>query len=190
MELPLSCAGLASAVLAQPCPLIFLDTAAILDILRVPFRHELQVDIVGSAVGIVDDAVTDPRRVWLVTSANVIHEFDDSRQYVREELDARLRDINLAMGRISNIARLVFPERRIGAFDLPELKLEHRIQGIVDKLVDSILVFRGSVTCIGRARDRLWAGLPPASRAKQEFKDCEIFRAIPGTRFVASNARF
>ena len=49
-----------------------------------------------------------------------IQELDDGRQYVREELDARLRDINLAIGRISNIARLVFPERRIGAFDLFE----------------------------------------------------------------------
>jgi hypothetical protein len=28
---------------------------------------------------------------------------------------------------------------------------------------------------VSRARDRLWAGLPPASRSKQEFKDCEIF---------------
>jgi hypothetical protein len=45
MELPLSCADLASAVLAQPCPLVFLDTAAILDILRVPFRHDWRLAV-------------------------------------------------------------------------------------------------------------------------------------------------
>src|ERR1017187_1544382 len=65
MPAPLPCGDLAAAVMAQPCPLLFLDTAAILDILRVPFRHELQVDIVDSAAAIVDKVLADPRRIWL-----------------------------------------------------------------------------------------------------------------------------
>ncbi len=44
----------------------------------------------------------------------------------------------------------------------------------MDRLVSSLIVFRGT-DCIGKARDRLWAGQPPASKSKQEFKDCEIF---------------
>jgi len=46
---------LAASVCACPQPVIFLDTSAILDILRVPFRHELQVDIVDSAAALVED---------------------------------------------------------------------------------------------------------------------------------------
>jgi hypothetical protein len=175
MALPLSLADLAAAVVAQPCPLLFLDTAAILDILRVPFRHELQVDIVDSAATIVDEALADPRRVWLVTSANVIQEFEGRRTYVADELNARIRDLHLAIARVSSIARIAFPERRIGSLDLRELKLEERIQGIMNRFVDSMVMFRGTPTCVGKARDRLWAGLAPASKAKQEFKDCEIF---------------
>ena len=162
-------------MIAHPCPLLFLDTAAILDILRVPFRHELQVDIVDSAATIVDEALADPRRVWLVTSANVVQEFEGRRDYVMDELNARIRDLNLSIARISSVAKIAFPERRISWVDLPELKLPQRIQGIMDRLVDSMVIFRGTAACVGRARDRLWAGLPPASKAKQEFKDCEIF---------------
>jgi hypothetical protein len=155
--------------------LLFLDTAAILDVMRVPFRHELQVDIVDSAATIVDEALADPRRVWLVTSANVIQEYEGRRTYVREELNARIRDLNLSIARVSSVARIAFPERRIVSLDWPELKLEERIQGIMDRLVDSMAIFQGTAACIGKARDRLWAGLPPSSKSKQEFKDCEIF---------------
>jgi hypothetical protein len=175
MSLPLPCADLAAAVVAQPCPLLFLDTAAILDILRVPFRHELQVDIVDSAATLIDEALADPRRVWLVTSANVIQELEGRRTYVRDELNARIRDLNLSITRVASIAKIVFPERRIVSLDLPELKLEQRIQGIMDRLVGSMAIFQGTTTCVGKARDRLWAGFPPSSKSKQEFKDCEIF---------------
>ena len=112
MSLPLPCADLASAVIAHPCPLLFLDTAAILDILRVPFRHELQVDIVDSAATIVDEALADPRRVWLVTSANVVQEFEGRRDYVMDELNARIRDLNLSIARIWSVAKIAFPEIR------------------------------------------------------------------------------
>ncbi|MGA2739660.1 MAG: hypothetical protein ABSG65_19750 [Bryobacteraceae bacterium] len=174
MPLSLSCVDLAAAVTAQPCPLLFLDTAAILDV-RVPFRHELQVDIVDSAATIVDDAVAEPRRVWLVTSANVMQEFEGRLSYVMDELTARLRDLSLSIARVSSVAKIAFPERRFDTLNLPELKLEKRMHGIMDRLVNSMVIFRGTPLCVGKARDRLWAGLPPASKARQEFKDCEIF---------------
>jgi hypothetical protein len=171
----MACADLASAMVEQPQPLLFLDTAAILDILRLPFRHELQVDILDSALTIVDEALANPRKVWLITTANVMQEFEGRRHDVANELNARIRDLELSITRISSIAKIAFPERRIGLLDLPELKLEQRIHGIVDRLVSSMIVFRGSTTCVAKARDRLWSGLAPASKAKQEFKDCEIF---------------
>lgn len=175
MSLPLPCADLAAAAVAQPCPLLFLDTAAILDILRVPFRHGLQVDIVDSAATLVDEALADPRRVWLVTSANVIQEFEGRRTYVREELDAAIRDLDVSIARVSNVAKLAYPERRSVSLDLAELKLGQRIQGIMDRLVDSMVIFQGTPICVSKARNRVWAGLPPSSKSQQEFKDCEIF---------------
>lgn len=175
MRQPLACADLAATLIALPRPVLFLDTAAILDVLRVPFRHELQADIIDSAATIVDDALADPRRIWLVTTANVMQELDGCRRFVTEELHGRMRELSLSITRVSSLARLVFPERRVALPDGVELKLGERILRIMDRLVNSTMIFQGTATCIGKARDRVWAGIPPASKAKQEFKDCEIF---------------
>jgi len=70
---------------------------------------------------------------------------------------------------------MVFPEKRIASPEGVELILGERILQIMDRLVDSTMVYRGTATCIGKASERVWAGIPPASEAKQEYKDCEIF---------------
>jgi hypothetical protein len=69
----------------------------------------------------------------------------------------------------------MFPDRRIANVEWLDVSLNERIVGVMDRLVTSMSVYRGTTQCVGRARERLWAGRPPASRAKQQFKDCEIF---------------
>jgi hypothetical protein len=167
---------LAVTVAARQFPLIFLDTAAILDILRVPYRQNVQFEILESAVAIVDDSVSDSRRVWAVTTtANVIQEFQTHREREREALESQIAASNRSMARLSRLASTVFPERRISHIDWLGLSLSERVLGIMDRFVESLIVFRGTSECVGKARDRLWAGMPPASRSKQEYKDCEIF---------------
>jgi hypothetical protein len=57
---------IAAAATALRRPLLFLDTVAILDISRVPYRQELQVDIMESVAAMIDDLVANTRRVWVV----------------------------------------------------------------------------------------------------------------------------
>lgn len=166
---------LVESICALPRPLMFLDTAGILDILRVPFRPELQVDIINSAAALVEDLSVAPRRIWVVSTANVAQEFYARREGVLQELSTRMSNLTQSIGRLSRIARLVVPERRVTELDWLDSTLEQRVLGVVDRLVASMSLFRGTPDCVGRARDRLWAGLPPASKSKQEFKDCEIF---------------
>jgi hypothetical protein len=170
-----SSADLAAAVVKEQLPLIFLDTAAILDILRVPYRRNVQFDIIESAAVIIGDSFADPRRLWAVTTANVFQEFQEHREAEQRELESRISDLNLTMARLSRVAGLVFPERRISHVDWLGLSLHDRVCGIMDRLIASLIVFRGTAECIGKARDRVWAGLPPATKSKQEYKDCEIF---------------
>ena len=97
---------------------------------------------------------------------------------MQQELEARISNLNQTISRLSRVARIVFPERRINLFEWLEPThptLEPRVLEIMDRLIESMIVFRGTTECFGKARDRLWAGLPPASKSKQEFKDCEIF---------------
>jgi len=175
MPQPLTCADLVEAVVAQPAPLLFLDSAAILDVLRIPFRHELQADVLDSALEVVNEAAGEPRRIWLVTTANVVQEIEGHRESVRQELFAYIRSLNSSIKRALTIATSVFPERRFGWPDLAEIQLDQRMLQIMDRLIDATVIFQGTAECVTRARDRVSAATPPASRANQEFKDCEIF---------------
>jgi hypothetical protein len=175
MPQPLTCASLAAAVVAHPAPLVFLDSAAVLDVLRVPFRRDSQVDVIDSAVAIVNDAESEPRRVWSVTTANVVQEIETHRESVRQELIGHIKALDVSIDRALTAARSAFPERQFTWTGLANVQLDGRILRIMDGLVESTVVYRGSAECVARARDRVWAGAPPASRVKQEFKDCEIF---------------
>lgn len=45
----------------------------------------------------------------------------------------------------------------------------------MNRLVDALFLFQETVECVGKARNRLWGAVPPASKAEREYKDCEIF---------------
>jgi hypothetical protein len=144
MPEPLTCADLAAAVVEQPVPVVFLDTAAILDVLRVPFRHELQADVVESAVSVANDALTDLRRVWLITTANVLQELENRREGVESELVAQMTALQRMVNLVLPIAKTTFPKRQIIWPNLLELGLTQRIVRIMDHLLDSIIVFTGT----------------------------------------------
>lgn len=166
---------LAATIAANPRPILFLDTAAILDVCRVPYRPELQADIVGSVAALNEDVAAEPRRVWVLTSANVLKEFQTNRDLVQRELEAFITNLDQSLLRISDVARIVLPERQIQPIEWLDTTFQNRILGIMDRLVSQMAVFSGHPDCIVKARNRLWSGLAPASKSKQEFKDCEIF---------------
>lgn len=175
MSEPLTCAALAAAVVKQPAPIVFLDTAAILDVLRVPFRHDLQADIFDSALSATKDGSANPKRVWLITSANVVRELETRRQSVESELNGYISSMQQAVGRVLTVVRRTFPDRRFQWPNLMELGFSDRVVRVMDLLIGATSVFSGGTGCIKRASARIWAGAPPASRGSQQYKDCEIF---------------
>ncbi len=180
---PLSSGQLVASVLACPRPLLFLDTAAILDVIRVPLRHELQPDIVTAAATIVRDARSGPRQVWAVSTANVLQEFGAARTRAAAELMAHMKSLNHALSRLSAVATLLFPEHFAGSPAGEEAAVQDRLSDLVenrllkvmDELADSLVIFEGTPDCVFRARNRVFGALPPASKSGQQYKDCEIF---------------
>jgi hypothetical protein len=191
MHTPMTSAlDVVGAVCASPCPVIFLDTAAILDVLRVPFRHELQVDILDAAAALIDDSAAAPRRVWAISTWNVMQELQANRQAVLQELRTSISNLRKSTNRLSRVASLVLPERQLPPVDWSDDELGDRVLRIMDRMADSLTLFRGSVECVGRARDRLWAGLPPASESRREYKDCEIFEEFLELAHALRASRF
>jgi hypothetical protein len=174
MRDPLEGADLAIKIALAPAPIVFLDTAAILDILRVPFKG-LQTDIAKSALAVVDQTLMVPRGIWLVSSSNVMLEFDQNRERVRDAMADHLRLVNESVKRLLAVARGIRAERNVEEIDLLDLKMDQQIEAILKSLVDATVLFRGTEACIVKAGRRVWAQTPPSSRERQEFCDCEIF---------------
>jgi hypothetical protein len=175
---PLSCAALAAAVVKEPAPVVFLDTAAILDVLRVPFRHGLQTDIFDSALSVTTDASADPKRVWLITSANVVRELETRRQGVESELNGQISSIQQAVDRLLTVVRRTFPDRRFQWPNLIDLGFPRRVVRVMDLLIGSTFVFSGSADCIKRASARIWPALRLRVAATSSIKIARYSRSF------------
>ncbi len=158
----------AAMLVQRPCPLIFLDTAAILDIVRVPLRPELPAGILTAAGSVIEQADFTPRRMWLVTSSNVQVEFERHR-------DSETANLSRSIIHLEAVAKLAFPERHVDWVDWVRLGLEQRVKNLVDRLVDTMEVFEGSPACLPNAHGRVRRGEPPATRTKPSYMDCCIF---------------
>jgi hypothetical protein len=166
---------LASAIVTHGAPILFLDTAAILDIGRVAWREELQVGIVSTAAAMIADSTAIPRLLWTVATANVVQEFAAHRSDVGEELGIRIRNLHGSIAQFSSLAGILLPDKRITQLDWLDATLQVRNMAVMDGVVESTAVFRGSADCVARAGIRVFARTPPSSKERQEFKDCVIF---------------
>jgi len=141
----------------------------------VPYRQALRVDLLESAMDLVEDLVAHPKRVWVACSANVMHEFASNRDSIALELQKYIAELQNSFSKSAQIARLILPDRRIASFEWLEADFKDRILGVLERLTASIAVFRGSPDCMVRARNRVWERRAPSGNSRQQFKDCEIF---------------
>jgi hypothetical protein len=177
MTSPPAVADLAAAIIAEQAPIVFPDTAAILDILRASFRHEIKANVVESAVDLTEASLATPKRLWLVAPDIVMGEFDNHREKVKKEMVSHLKRFSETIARVHEISKIVFAEWQFAAVDLIEMGLEARVTTVLDRFVMATNVFSGSDLCHKNARRRVWEDLPPARPEKQSYKDCEIFEA-------------
>jgi hypothetical protein len=177
MTLPHTVADLAAAIIAEPAPILLLDTAAILDIFRALFRSEIQPSVVESTQALLEASRASPKRLWLVTPESVMRELGNNQQRVKDDMVSHLKRFGETVARVHEISKVTFPGRRLAARDLIEIELQSHITDLVDRFVAATSVFRGSDVCHQNASRRVWEASPPACHAKQSYKDCEIFEA-------------
>lgn len=160
-------------IIAAAAPVLFLDTASILDVARVPVREDLNLDILVRAAQLSGSLET--RSAWLLTTPNVIREFNSNRSDVEAELRGGLARKLKEIDRIRSIERILFPGVPRPVNRPEEQSIATLAIDTMDGLVRHVELFEGSDRCSLNAAERVWACLPPSSTTKQEFKDCVIF---------------
>lgn len=161
-------------IVASPAPVIFLDTCALLDIIRAPQREEIQNKIVSVSSDFILKATANPKEIWMVITTLVNAEWHDHFPKIEEELIKHIKHIDRNLVDLRIVANELLSINTINPGRFAELKLPELLRMRTQSLLDAAVILEENDDCIRRARQRLVMGKPPAKKGKQEYKDCEI----------------
>ncbi len=171
--LPVSVTEAAARISASPAPVIFLDTCALLDVIRTPQRPEIRNEVIQAALALRQRTLAPERQVWIVTAPFVPQEWQEHSADTEARLMEHIKKLDEAMGAVRTAAGYL-NMRPADSPQLATLKLSGSLRSLAQQLLDAAIVLREDTECIVRARARIAQARPPAAPRKAEFKDCEI----------------
>lgn len=152
-------------------PIIFWDTCALLDIIRIPIRDNLNMNDLECYERIAD--YIDNSHVISITSGLVINEFtdhysDEHNKLIQTQTNLKNKVLNYAnfMASAKKKARLT------NAINL--LNIEHRLNVVLMRILKKTFVLKEENIYRDFADYRLRNKMAPAAR-KSEYKDCYIW---------------
>lgn len=152
-------------------PIVFWDTCALLDILRIPIRENLRINDLDCYERIAD--YIDNSHVISITSGLVVNELADHYSDVLNELlqkQTKLKDEVLKYTNLMASAKK--KERLTKAINL--LNIEHRLDEVLRRILKKTFVLKEENRYRNFADYRLRNKMAPAAR-KSEYKDCYIW---------------
>jgi hypothetical protein len=187
MSEPISIEQIRARIVAQPAPLLFLDTCALLDVLRVASERETAPDrLVAAAEKIALKAGSSPPELWVVSGAILDVEWGDNKQSVFDSVTAHIARVDRSLVKLHAALRAVLPiSETIGADDpatsvfpqVPQIgrfALPERLVEICEKVLASVVRLHPDAEIQQAAYSRSMKGLKPAAIGKREHPDCQI----------------
>lgn len=152
-------------------PIVFWDTCALLDIIRIPIRDNLRINDLECYERIAD--YIDNNHIISITSGLVINEFDD---HYLDEHNNLIQTQTKLKNRVLDYADFMVSakkkERLTKAINL--LNIEHRLNVVLMRILKKTFVLKEENIYRDFADYRLRNKMAPAAR-KSEYKDCYIW---------------
>jgi hypothetical protein len=164
---------LVNRILTQPAPVLFLDTCALLDIIKVPFR-KVSVNLIGATNDIFLKASTN--HLWIVTLDLVEKEWQDNVGNVSIELDKHLQELHDNLVKFSDTLDKIETNAQFYQTDLRRFDIVQKLYSLSEKLLKSSVIMENDDNCKIKAMDRVSIDAAPAGskHGKNEAKDCMI----------------
>jgi len=156
----------------QPMPILFVDTCALLDIIRLPFREKnpkTAMDYFCSVKRAIE--LTISNRLRIVLLPNVPNEYRENFQKTKDELSRHIEGIdkNLeVLGALHGSSGNQLPVSGVSS-----LKTEKLLENICKNLIEICICISQDDTLVVKANDRVVQNIPPSR--KGSIKDCIIF---------------
>ncbi|WP_210521289.1 PIN domain-containing protein [Hymenobacter terricola] len=188
---PLKIAEAVAACNAAPAPIVFIDTCALLDLIRYIGREPaqaktsvLQTTAKGSQPATAQGIQTALRLLQASRQATgathlIIHElvpveWRDNVGKTKSIVDGEIQNANMLVARLNDIGKLN-PAYESTSFHLSDgLSVIAQLEGLGEELQRGSKLVAGDRDCEYRAYQRSLRSEAPASKDKSELKDCTI----------------
>lgn len=169
---PLEIDEATNLLLNAPVPLLFLDTCAILDIIRLPFRVQ-EPSRAKSHLAAAQDAINliSNEKLKIILLPNVPTEYNDNIANTKEELSKYLNTIDKSIKVLKSLqlsTTVTIPDNFIYSLNTIET-----LDNICTNILSNSIHIKESDTLVLRANTRVVRDLPPSR--KGSIKDCIIY---------------
>ncbi|MCW2247834.1 hypothetical protein M2352_003468 [Azospirillum fermentarium] len=172
---PVFCHDAVARILAADAPVLFLDTCAVLDLLRSPIRDSIRHHDIDAAHTLLVRAEAQPQQLVLIVNQQTSDEFTEHVDKVEEEAAKELQKLTEKIGGILTRMRAFPTATDIPAtIDLTAFGFPGHGRNVADRIMRTGLMVEDSDGEYVKAVRRVQMAAPPATRGKQSVKDCLI----------------
>lgn len=158
-------------IATSPAPVLFPDTCAILDLLRIPLQEDSIKGNVEIAKQFIALSQLSPCALWIVIPSQVFDEWNGRVHCVLKELENRLQDIDKQIEKLHEVAdavELTLPARILYS----RQHIVRALKTLSEDFLKGSLFVSLDPACKNRAVDRTMNNRPPAR--KGQLSDCII----------------
>lgn len=171
---PITILNAVNSIMASTAPVLFLDTCAVLDVIRMPQRESIQNAVVSVTNEIVLKASREPKQLWIVAATLVINESNEKLEAVEEDLVQHVKKVDIDLEKLRITANTLFSTSEVKPLSFGQMNIPHTLRNIAENLLKTAIVIARENDCKLRAGDRVADGKRPSQKGKEEYKDCEI----------------
>ncbi len=161
-----------SSLLLRNAPVFFIDTCALLDVLRVPVRQDIKINHLEGAKEILQKQ--QQNRISTVITTTVEKEYNDHLNDMCIELERYILKLASNNERMINSIESVGLNFEFNVHKMHEVKLSDALKQITDDIIADSYIIEKNDGCIKKAYARIETYSAPSKRGKSESKDCVI----------------
>lgn len=167
-------------ILGEPSAILYLDTCILLDIVRSPVRESIDSNSARFAQSLMGRSSSNPRALWLVTSATVEMEWQENIDEVIKEVEREVLKLESRRRHFLSAATAATNTQYQHGQAESALDLVRQLRTVSKSLLDACVIIIPEDAHLLGAMNRVKQCLPPAKRGKAEPKDCEIYELFLG----------
>jgi hypothetical protein len=162
------------SIIITQAPILLLDTCAVLDIIRAPYREEIPDNVISSAIRLISNIQSQPRRLWMVSLSTVFQEFSDNITTVETELKRFIRRVDKDIVSLKSAYSFIGQAIPIDVFQKQRTSLPDELKRLANEILSNTVSLDVSQELKGVALDRALSCLPPSKKGSEQVKDCLI----------------